>query len=740
MSNEIKVILSNANKIETKINWLSSNDYTSVEKAKLANVPSDTNAELNNKADKSSTYTKAEVDAKDSVLDNRIDSIITTPVDSVSAQEIIDARDGEASLGAKIQSIDGLIDNITSSANKTSHTQTESIKSLPTGSLDGKVSNFQANGLSLVNLVKNGDFSQGTTGWAESGGLSVVSSKILLQTANGSNSYPYIIQSLTPMIPNNLYFVFVLAKVTNAVCESLSVSYKYTIKAISNPVQNQQYELYGIVQATDSNQNLIIQHTYTDATTANGKVMEVDGNAGVFAINMTALGIESYTEAQMLDLVRGGYFDGLKGVENPTFESVGKNLFDKNASIIKTYVDTSTGLLVEESNVGWETSELIKIKPNNSYVLKGYYIIQTGVKVVFYDSNGGYISGDSTLGGLGSTSVTSPSNAHFLRVSYRNTDSQPVGDIQLEQGTVATAYEPYKSSQLSANVTLRSLPNGVKDRVFEQDGQIWLEKNVAEYTLQASDITNSNTIVFTNIDLYLTSGTFGLFELSATNLNSIVEGYKYLAGNADDSNSYYTWRTEGTSGILFRVPKGTYANLAAAQTALAGTKIHYQLATPQLINLSEQGKVDGELSSFSNGTSYLDSDTFHVQSVQFSVPSNTGAQITALLESANAQAKQIEAKANKVQEAFITPTMTGAWTPTDVGYYKDDFGEVHLKGYVTGGSGSSFTLATGYRPSVTIAFKQADTTTGNPKVTIGTDGTVTPSGACYLDGITFKAV
>ena len=45
---------------------------------------------------------------------------------------------------------------------------------------------------------------------------------------------------------------------------------------------------------------------------------------GMFSINMTALGIEDYTEEQMLDLVRGGYFEGLTSVENLRFESVGR--------------------------------------------------------------------------------------------------------------------------------------------------------------------------------------------------------------------------------------------------------------------------------------------------------------------------------------------------------------------------------------------------------------------------------
>ena len=63
-------------------------------------------------------------------------------------------------------------------------------------------------------------------------------------------------------------------------------------------------------------------------------------------------------------------------------------------------------------------------------------------------------------------------------------------------------------------------------------------------------------------------------------------------------------------------------------------------------------------------------------------------------------------KANKVQEAWITPTLTNGWVafggaedgPT---YYKDDFGNVKLRGVVKSGtlSVSMFKLPIGYRPA-----------------------------------------
>lgn len=61
-------------------------------------------------------------------------------------------------------------------------------------------------------------------------------------------------------------------------------------------------------------------------------------------------------------------------------------------------------------------------------------------------------------------------------------------------------------------------------------------------------------------------------------------------------------------------------------------------------------------------------------------------------------------KANKVQEAWITPTLLNGWTNygTDIiKMYKDEFGIVHIRGRIRGGTGLSalITLPVGYRPA-----------------------------------------
>ncbi|WP_373779853.1 BppU family phage baseplate upper protein [Jeotgalibaca porci] len=106
-------------------------------------------------------------------------------------------------------------------------------------------------------------------------------------------------------------------------------------------------------------------------------------------------------------------------------------------------------------------------------------------------------------------------------------------------------------------------------------------------------------------------------------------------------------------------------------------------------------------------------------------------------------------KANKVQEDWFVPTLTNGWvawsedlTP---GYYKDEFGIVHLKGVVKNGvlGDSVFTLPSLYRPSKNkyfITCGDSNFSLVNVIITGQIQFTI-PSGTGFrsLDGITFKA-
>lgn len=86
---------------------------------------------------------------------------------------------------------------------------------------------------------------------------------------------------------------------------------------------------------------------------------------------------------------------------------------------------------------------------------------------------------------------------------------------------------------------------------------------------------------------------------------------------------------------------------------------------------------------------------------------------------------------------WIAPTLTGTWAAGSPApqFVRDAMGFVRLRGILTSGTGgtSAFTLPAECTPSRVCTFDQ------NTTVTVGVDGTVTPTGSVstHLDGIVF---
>ena len=106
------------------------------------------------------------------------------------------------------------------------------------------------------------------------------------------------------------------------------------------------------------------------------------------------------------------------------YYAVGKNLFNKSNAVFGFYINTVNGQTT--SSAIKSVSEYIRIKPSTAY----QWTESDGF--AWYDYNKLFLSSSS------GTTVTSPSNAQFLRLTITNTNT-----FQLELGSTATAYETY---------------------------------------------------------------------------------------------------------------------------------------------------------------------------------------------------------------------------------------------------------------------------------------------------------
>ena len=143
---------------------------------------------------------------------------------------------------------------------------------------------------------------------------------------------------------------------------------------------------------------------------------------------------------------------GLEKAENlgkykANVKVVGKNLFD--ATLVRGSFNYTTDFSPNSWNECWRTVEFIPIKGGTNY--KCSYKYNGNPKLIafyfYYDSDYkiiGYNSANTT------SYSTSPSNACYCRISSlveKNYDISKVTNVQLEEGTVATPYEPYKESK-----------------------------------------------------------------------------------------------------------------------------------------------------------------------------------------------------------------------------------------------------------------------------------------------------
>lgn len=136
------------------------------------------------------------------------------------------------------------------------------------------------------------------------------------------------------------------------------------------------------------------------------------------------------------------YFTGMQSVKAPVLKTTGKNLVDLSTSIYgEGYNNVQT--------------DFIKINPNKTFIASMNN--QYGSTVTFYTQNKEPII---TINGF---KVTSPSNAYYLRWVISTQDrTADWNSFQIEEGAVATSYEPYKTNILSCELVPLNQP------MFEQ--------------------------------------------------------------------------------------------------------------------------------------------------------------------------------------------------------------------------------------------------------------------------------
>ena len=485
----------------------------------------------------------------------------------------------------------------------------------------GGIAEFIASGETLQQIITNGNFANGSTGWT--GNLATISESagILSSTSTSANGGAQ--QTNIKLRPGKY---LVCANVKSSVASKVYIQ----LENASSPYQSFGVSDYHPGGSVWANLRFIADVTIEistgairlrDLRTSGWDTIQIDD---VMLIPLINTPYAAETSASNVYARIRKYFEGLQGAKDLGVGSRGKNLFNKNNRVLSKTI-FGDGSTLGDSTLT-DTSAYIKVKPNTNYTISNHST--DGSRTLgLYDKNFNIITPYTQTG---NKTFLTPSNCAYVRFSMSKLQ---VDTAMFNEGTTALPYEEYQGSKAtiictdSTKFSRSKLPNLVENKFQLKDGKFQAIKNVAEQTLVSGDITALVTTAvnfdYARVTRKADNAAYNLTsQLSNSMISSFGVSKSWSTFDSIDNLNFII----GESGTLdaYTFPKGTYADLTAVRTALVGTKVQYPLATP--ITIPEDAfddygiTVEGSLSSNTDFTEFFveDYDLFTPITVNYS--------------------------------------------------------------------------------------------------------------------------
>ncbi|MDX9747422.1 MAG: hypothetical protein RBT57_02875 [Paludibacter sp.] len=492
-------------------------------------------------------------------------------------------------------------------------------------------------GQSAENLVVNGDFRNGTTGWGVDGDAAKdVSTGRLVYTAVYA---PHVLNRTLNFVAGNKYYFYIETEQSAVGSSTPKIMVGYfpginSATALSMPNVIGLRKTSGIYTASGAFTNFRV-YTYVPS----GQTVAFDN---IRIIDLTAtFGAGNEPTKEVCDALFANYFEGTDNVFGTgRVRCVGKNIFDKSIhSISSGYYGADGGVLGSSSYR--RISTYIPVVQNTTYYDGGARV--PALHVIFYDKNKFFIGSEPGQSGGGKNTFTTPVNCAFVRTCFPGTAEQVeniINTYQIGRGTLATNYEPFRQSSLYLTTTELRSNALIKDEIRKGANGYELVKRVGVGTL-TEKITQpinfltgyqvrENTVV-NDSDTFTTTGNGGLqfngviagkwYKLSISGTSTAETFGVYSTGGVlqtllvgfngtlyvkpDYSNIYISNRGAGVADITSLSLKEVTTVEAIAATSTfteLGSNIHYTLATPVITPIAHAGL----LNSNSNGTAYFE--------------------------------------------------------------------------------------------------------------------------------------
>lgn len=403
-------------------------------------------------------------------------------------------------------------------------------------------------------------------------------------------------------------------------------------------------------------------HISTDSSVGYLKGVEILGNTIQSASNLAD--IRSV----------GDKVEGQELYEIPVL-SCGKNLFK---SEIEVGCINSNGNLVNWSNY-IRTKSFIRVSPNTNYIGHMKYDSQEKKNGYYaeYDNDFNFIKTSFSNSGI-TTDKTTCYIKLILDSNSNPCDLTLVSDIQLEEGTQATEYEPYVEDKLTIlSPTPLEKVGDVRDRIIEKDGVWGVEKNVVGMLLNETNCTismrNSGEV----------HPNYALFDFSVTDTKSYVKTGALLCDKINHlpySTDRDTCDKEGCwlgSAIFFTVKilksklESVDVNGMKKWLKTNNLNLKYLTTNPQFIPLPHDQQI--KLRTFANKTNI----SFGCEiegTIKAQVPKSLGATVNTHTEQIRSLNNELN-RVKKLEESTVSTVITesGFTTveQTTNGYFED---------------------------------------------------------------------
>lgn len=295
-----------------------------------------------------------------------------------------------------------------------------------------------------------------------------------------------------------------------------------------------------------------------------------------------------------------------------TIDICGKNLLDTSANntTLNAYFNSANGLLTNDvTKKNCIFNEYILVKPNTTYTISSKEITDGSIySYVEYDSDKNFIRYISSGDGRSDRNYTftTGSTTSYIRIRYKYDNASDITneiieskELQLEQGSTATTYEPYQSQSYTINLGDIELCKigDYQDYFYKESNKWYLHKEIAKKVLDGSENWNLNSNVSTDNFKVFYLYNAGMLEKA----NILCDKFKYINSRGAANCIWTPYSTEIDISIssLFVSTSQEFKTWLSNNNVL----VYYVLATPTTTEITDTTLIS-QLEALKTATSY----------------------------------------------------------------------------------------------------------------------------------------